>query len=139
MIDFKKGDKVKWNNTPAVSGNGSLTLGLTLTVNTVNNGTLAYKNKGGYITVVNEQGHSAGFVYGCELKLVAETKEELTNIVNEAKLTISEAEAKLKFMEDTDSDVYDENTFKAFNVLKLVDNKKLSNIEKAKLIAELIK
>jgi len=139
MTNFKVGDKVKWNGGAITSGNGSISNGLNYFISSVNNSTSALKSRGGTYGIKNEQGNLVGSVYGNEIKLAEETKESLTTIINESKLRISEAETKLQFMEDTGSDVYDENTFKAFNVLKLVDDKKLSNIEKAKLIAELIK
>lgn len=47
--------------------------------------------------------------------------------------------SKIKFMQENKLDVYDEDTFKVYHTLKLLDNDKLSKIEKSNLISQLIK
>lgn len=61
-------------------------------------------------------------------------KEQLKEI----EASITQCNNKLDYLKEIGSDKFDDNEFKAYETLKLVDNKKLSTIEKAKLIAKLI-
>lgn len=100
----------------------------------------------GSFTVSGELGTGAPWtVYGTELKFSGDTKEEIENEISEINKTIitlnkeiDQLKAKLVFMKEQKLEVFDENTFKAFQTLSLLDNKKLSKIEKAKLISDLI-
>lgn len=47
-------------------------------------------------------------------------------------------QSKLEYLKETKSKVYDENEFKAYTTLTLVEDETLSKIEKARLIASLI-
>jgi len=51
---------------------------------------------------------------------------------------IKDLKVKLEFIEETGADEFDENVFKAYKTLKLIENKKLSALDKAKLIGKLI-
>ena len=145
MNKFKVGDKVKSaGKTANKSGNGYLNthtypdMEFTIIGDvTGNNKTL--KAYGGKYNIANEFGHAYGYVYGEEILDAKTTREQLESRIKLLKEEISELNSKLDFMNEHKLEEYDSDTFKAFSVLKLVDNKKLSTIDKAKLIAELIK
>jgi len=59
-------------------------------------------------------------------------KKKIDNEINSIK-------DKIEFITENQCEKFDEEEFKAFQTLKLVDNPKLSRIEKAKLIAKLLK
>ena len=72
---------------------------------------------------------------------IDDLQEDITRLCKEIEESKKEQEmiaAKIKFMHSNGLEEYDENTFKAFHTLELLDNKKLSKIEKAKLISKLI-
>jgi hypothetical protein len=84
--------------------------------------------------------------YGYELKsLEPDTKEEILESIKEVESEIrtknseiSNLKSKLKFMEDNGLEEFDEDQFKVFRTLELIDSKELSKIEMAKEIAKLI-
>lgn len=85
-------------------------------------------------------------VYGSEFKFgeskLKDLQEEVKSIENEileSKKQIEVIQQKIAFMVDQGLEEYDEDTFKAFSILKMLDDKKLSNIDKAKLISTLVK
>ena len=51
---------------------------------------------------------------------------------------IAETQAKIAFIEETGSEVFDENEYKAYQTLTLIENGSMSKLEKAKAIAALI-
>ena len=51
---------------------------------------------------------------------------------------IAETEAKIAFLKEIGSDEFDENEFKAFHTLTIIEQGNMSKIEKAKAIAALI-
>ena len=51
---------------------------------------------------------------------------------------IAETQSKLAFLEETGSDSFDENEFKAFHTLTIIEQSDMSKIEKARAIASLI-
>lgn len=61
--------------------------------------------------------------------------EEIAEIM-EANEVIS---SQISFMKENDLEEYDEDLHKTFEVLKSLDNKKLSGLERAKVIASIIK
>ena len=52
---------------------------------------------------------------------------------------INETNEKLSFMEETGSEIFEENEFKAYRTLTIIEQGSMSKIEKAKAIAALIK
>ncbi len=62
----------------------------------------------------------------------AEAKIEAT------KAFISEMKSKIEFMDEIKSDVFDENEFKAYQTLTIIEQSGMSKLEKAKAIAQLI-
>lgn len=145
MNKFKVGDKVKSAGKVAnKSSNNYLNtynypdMEFTITADiTGSNKTL--KAYGGKYNVTNDAGMNCGFIYGEEVLDAKTTREQLESRIKSLKEEIAELNSKLDFMNEHKLEEYDADTFKAFSVLKLVDNKKLSTIDKAKLIAELIK
>lgn len=51
---------------------------------------------------------------------------------------IAETLAKISFLQEIGSDIFDENEFKAFHTLTIIEQGNMSKIEKAKAIAALI-
>lgn len=129
---IKKGSKVIVTD----DGSGSMTpVGTKLTIDKVI-GNIAYYKFNGLNCSKN---------FNC-LKVinstVKELEKDLLDIDKEIIALNTEKESirsKIQFMEDNELEIYDEDTFKAFSTLSLLDNNKLSKIEKAKLISKLIK
>ena len=61
-------------------------------------------------------------------------KEEIAKWNN----VIVELQAKIKYMDEVGSDTFDENEFKAYQTLTIIEKGNLSKIEKAKAIAQLL-
>ena len=51
---------------------------------------------------------------------------------------IEETKLKIEFMEETNSEEFSENEFKAYQTLTLIENTSMSKLDKAKAIAQLI-
>jgi hypothetical protein len=62
----------------------------------------------------------------------AEAKIEAT------KAFISELKAKIEFMDEIKADVFDENEFKAYQTLTIIEQSDMSKLDKARAIAQLI-
>lgn len=68
--------------------------------------------------------------------------EHITKAEEKIKSTqafIDETKEKISFMEETGSELFDENEFKAYRTLSIIEQSNMSKIEKAKAIAALIK
>lgn len=66
------------------------------------------------------------------------SKKELEVELKKAEGEVSVIKAKLKWLEQTGSETYDENEFKVWQVLSTIDSK-MTKLQKAKAIAALIK
>ena len=64
--------------------------------------------------------------------------EKAEDTINRTKEFIKETQAKVNFMDETDSEDFDENEFKAFRTLTLIENRHMTKLEKARAIAALI-
>ena len=64
--------------------------------------------------------------------------EQATEKIAKTKAFIAETEAKIAFLKEIGSDMFDENEFKAFHTLTIIEQGNMSKIEKAKAIAALI-
>jgi hypothetical protein len=90
--------------------------------------------------------NNGSWYYGYELKsLEPYTKEEILESIKEVESEIrtknseiSNLKSKLKFMEENGLEEFDEDQFKVFRTLELIDSKELSKMEMAKEIAKLI-
>jgi hypothetical protein len=84
-------------------------------------------------------GKESGWVYEWEMEGYKVGIEELEKELSEAQTKLDNIQFKIDWMKETGSDDFIEDEFKVYQTLKLLDNGKLSMIEKSKLIAELIK
>jgi hypothetical protein len=58
--------------------------------------------------------------------------------IEATKVFIAETQSKIDYMKETNSDQFDENEFKAYHTLTIIEQSDMSKIEKAKAIAALI-
>ena len=96
-----------------------------------------------YVAVVNGSNRNFNIedVEFCPLT-IEQIQEAIKDLDTEIEANKKEQEvlrSKIKFMQENKLDVYDEDTFKVYYTLNLLDNDKLSKIEKSKLISQLIK
>lgn len=84
---------------------------------------------------------SVGWVYAHELVgfCNATNKEDLTEEKERLELELGDVKLKIQWMEENGINEFDENEFKVYKTLKLLENDDMSTIEKSKLIAKLIK
>lgn len=80
-----------------------------------------------------------------DIEICPLTKEQLEESIKDLNNSIKELEdlkkvtlSKIEFISENGLEEFDENTFKSFHVLKMLDDNKLSRIEKAKLISKLV-
>lgn len=66
--------------------------------------------------------------------LIEQAKEK----IEKTQAFIVETEAKIEFLKEIKSDLFDENEFKAYHTLTIIEQGNMSKIEKAKAIAALI-
>ncbi|HMS90624.1 MAG TPA: hypothetical protein PKC87_00165 [Candidatus Absconditabacterales bacterium] len=64
--------------------------------------------------------------------------EKAEEQIKRTKAFIRETKAKITFMDETGSETFDENEFKAYQTLSIIEKGDLTKIEKAKAIAALI-
>lgn len=64
--------------------------------------------------------------------------EKAEGQIERTKAFIRETKAKITFMDETGSETFDENEFKAYQTLSIIEKGDLTKIEKAKAIAALI-
>lgn len=73
-----------------------------------------------------------------EVELCVKDKESIKKEIDTLKNSIKELQAELDYLEEIKSDTYDPTEFKVYQTLKVLNGKKLSEIDKAKVIAKLI-
>lgn len=78
------------------------------------------------------------FFYSDDLGLAIETREDLQESLTNILKQKSEIEDKLTYINEVGNETFDENEYKTYKTLTLLDNKKLSKIEKARIIAGMI-
>jgi len=69
-------------------------------------------------------------------------KEEIKTLQNEKKIldvNIKSYKAKLEFLEESKSETFDEEEYKAYKVVSLMEDTSLSKLEKVRSVLELIK
>lgn len=69
---------------------------------------------------------------------IAELKQDIIDTTKKNKEQIADLEVKLKFMNENKLSEFNETEFKAYKVLQLLKDEKLSDIQRAKLIASLV-
>jgi hypothetical protein len=83
-------------------------------------------------------GRDSGWVYDYEIDKPI-TLEELDAEKNSLKTKIDLIQTKIDWLSETGNSEFDEEQYKVYTTLKLLEKKDLSTLEKSKLIAELIK
>lgn len=79
---------------------------------------------------------------GCQisqLDFYTQKKDQIEASIKEHELEIEKAKAKLKWMVATNSEEYDEDEFKVWHTLEIIEDPKTNKTDKAKAIAALIK
>jgi hypothetical protein len=100
----------------------------------------------GYYTFRLENGKdlsakSTGFEKGKPKSSIEVFEEQIDKAVAKIAATrafIEETQNKIAFMQEVGSDQFDENEFKAYHTLTIIEQSDMSKIEKAKAIAALI-
>jgi hypothetical protein len=100
----------------------------------------------GYYYVRLENGHtihekSNVFEKGkpkSSIEMFTEQIEKAVAKIEATKAFITETKSKIAFMQEVGSDQFDENEFKAYHTLTIIEQSDMSKIEKAKAIAALI-
>lgn len=82
---------------------------------------------------------NSGWAYDYEMESFFVTVEEIQKELQEAKDKVTQAQNKIDYLNESGVKEYDEEQFKVYSTLKLLENKELSMVEKSKLIADLIK
>jgi hypothetical protein len=131
---FKVGNKIK---VIANKGGHNYEIGEVYKVVKIYNDSLTAKSLDGKFV-----GNS---LYGTEIEFVSLTIDELKEDNESLKANIAEIQKeiednnlKIAWMEENGVSEYDENQFKAFRTLSLLEDETLSKLEKAKLIGELV-
>ena len=84
-------------------------------------------------------GNTGGWAYEWEMEGLSVGVEDLKKELSEAQTKLETIQSKLDWLKETGSNEFSEQEFKVYQTLKLLENGKLSMVEKSKLIAELIK
>ena len=109
-------------------------------------GTVTNYQYQGYYTVKLENGQSVqeksnAFEKGKPKSSVEVFTEQISKALAKIEATqkfIAETKSKIAFMQETGSEMFDENEFKAYHTLTIIEQSDMSKIEKAKAIAALI-
>jgi hypothetical protein len=129
------GKKVKLVKTPSGklnSSNSWLGDGLVYTI------AERYANPNSW-SITDSAGAAKGWVYEWEMEDFKFGIKELEKELSEAQTKLNNIQFKIDWMTETGSDEFSEDEFKVYQTLKLLEDEKLSRLEKSKLIAELIK
>ena len=76
--------------------------------------------------------------YVGDYKKMEETQEELLEKVTELEKEVEEIHKKIAWMKAVKAEKFDETEFKVWTTLQVLNDKKISEYEKAKVIAQLI-
>lgn len=104
--------------------------------------------KGDILTISHVNMGSPNYIYTIEkpnvifyeanLEIGSYNKEEISKDILELEKNINLLKNKLSYLEEIGSEEYDENEFKVYQTLKVLDKPDTSNVDKAKAIAKLI-
>jgi hypothetical protein len=89
--------------------------------------------------IVDQFGNAQGWAYEWEMEGFKLGIKELEKELSEAQTKLNNIQFKIDWLTETGSDEFSEDEFKVYQTLKLLEDEKLSRLEKSKLIAELIK
>lgn len=130
LSDIKPGDTLKMKGD-SYGANG-YAKGDLVTVVYKQNGTIQIKHLDNpHIGNIN--------VYLSNLDFYLQSKTQIEEEITKAKAIITEGEAKLQWMKDTKNEEFDEDEFKVWSTLQILAKKGVTDVEKAKAIAALIK
>jgi len=87
----------------------------------------------------NEAGATMGWVYEYEMKFVPESREEIQNELKELEIKANILKEKINWLDETGNTEFDDNEFKVYQTLKLLEKDGISIVEKSKAIAALIR
>ena len=90
-------------------------------------------------SITDSTGSARGWIYEWETEGFKLGIKELEQELSEAQTKLNNIQFKIDWMTETGSDEFSEDEFKVYQTLKLLEDEKLSRLEKSKLIAELIK
>jgi len=107
---------------------------------------VSYSSYGSYYNVKLENGQNINeksnvFEKGkpkSSIEMFVEQIEKAVAKIEATKAFIAETKSKIAFMQEVGSDQFDENEFKAYHTLTIIEQSDMSKIEKAKAIAALI-
>lgn len=74
-----------------------------------------------------------------QLDFYVQSRASIERLIDEAKATVKLNEDKIKWMDHTQNEEFDEDEFKVWSTLQLFKDPNLSDIEKAKAIAQMVK
>ena len=89
--------------------------------------------------IANDCGTSYGWAYEWEMEEVGSSKVVLKESMERLKSEMEELQRKIDFLNETGNEQFDAEEYKVYSTLKLFQNDKLTDVEKSKLIAKLIK
>ena len=142
ILNFKKnkimiGTKIKLK--PSGSKPSSANTNINSAPNEIFTVVRAYSDQTNAWYIVNSRGENAGWVYDWEIQPLLSTREELESEIAGLKSKIDEVQSKLQFLNETGYETFNEDEYKVYSTLSLLEDDKLSKIEKSKIIAELIR
>lgn len=148
IISYLEGKKCKVISAANGHNWGPVDSTFTITFKELNGGTHGYvvAGNGGYITNAKKGGVYTNSIYFTNFTIEGYTIEAFEEQIEVNKKEIKELqeenkslEARIKFMKENDMEEYDEDVFKSLEVLQLLEKDNLSQIDKAKIIANIIK
>jgi hypothetical protein len=98
---------------------------------------VSYSNA--WLLSTSPNGHSVGFAYDYEMEVININLETIEQELLKKQFEVETLRDKIKWMKEAGVAEFNEDQFKVYQTLKLLDNNNLSTLEKSKLIAELIK
>jgi hypothetical protein len=135
---FMKGKKVKLINGPNTLATSSNSYRGTNTVFTVGDRSPSY-DRAWYLKGGENCESSYGWAFEWEMVIDAQTKEDFEKRLKELNDEVEIVKTKIEWLNESGNEEYNEDEYKVYQTLKLLENDKMSRQEKSKLIAELIK
>lgn len=84
------------------------------------------------------EGYPQCSLYPHEVQLISCTKENIECEISCLEKEITSQRSKLQYMTENNLEEFDENQYRVFQTLKTLDNKEITQVQKSKIIAELI-
>ncbi len=134
---YKIGDQV---TIGAVIGGCGFPVGYTVTVIGSQAKTTATQKltHGDYFMSCNHPSYGTYSVYDKGIAHKPRTKGDIKEEIKDLEARVLDLKGRMTFMDEIGSESYDENEYKAYNTLSIIEAKGTTKAEKAKLIAKLI-